>query len=68
MQSNKSWFHVMLIFPVEVEAEDQEDAIDQAMDAFLDEVEENGIDVLHDMLATDPVDVYPIEHPSYEED
>lgn len=68
MPLSKRWFHVMLVFPVEVEAEDHEDAIEEAMHAFLTELSENDLDVAHDMLATDAGDVYPIDGPSYEDD
>ena len=61
MQVDRPWFHVMLIFPVEVQADDTEDAIDEAIHAFLTELSENGLDVAHDLLATDSNDVYPLD-------
>ena len=61
MQAERPWFHVMLVFPVEVQADDTEDAIDEAIHGFLTELSENGLDVAHDLLATDSNDVYPID-------
>ena len=57
----RRWFRVMLVFPVETLAFDADDAIVEAMEGFITELEENGLDVAHDLLATDSNDVYPVD-------
>ena len=58
---SKRWYRVMLCFPVEVEANDAEDALDEAMAALATELDENGIDEIHDLLASDSNDVYLLD-------
>ena len=58
---SRRWFRVMLCFPVEVLADDAEDALDEAMVALLTELDENGLDVAHDLLASDTNDVYLLD-------
>ena len=58
---SRRWFRVMLCFPVEVLSNDAEDALDDAMAALLTELDENGLDVAHDLLASDSNDVYLLD-------
>ena len=58
---SRRWYRVMLCYPVEVLADDAEDALDEAMVAFLTELDENGLDVAHDLLASDSNDVYLLD-------
>lgn len=57
----RRWFRVMLVFPVETLAFDADDAIEEAIEGFLTELDENGLDVARELLATDSNDVYPID-------
>lgn len=54
------WYRVMLVVPVEVEAESPEEAIDVAVDAFGSELDAEGIDALHDLHQTTVADVYAV--------
>lgn len=65
----RKWYRVMLCFPVETQAESLSDAIEEAMAGFLSELDANGLDVAHDLLATDANDVYPLDtNPLYDDD
>ena len=57
----RRWFRVMLCFPIEVLADDADHALDEAMDAFVSTLNEDGLDVAHDLLASDANDVYEID-------